>query len=158
MRKLSKWSLPLACLVCASSFGAVAAEPQVVLLWPNGAPGSEGKTLEETVRIAAPGETGGIDILFMAKGSASFSRGDGEVVRLGAGDALTCDQGLVGDPFDCSPDMRLVKFFIAAKAQLLRERTSDEIARLEALGPDIITRREVRPEGDARPVNFLREA
>jgi hypothetical protein len=110
------------------------------------------------VRIAAPGETGGIDILFMAKGSASFPRGDGEAVRLGAGDALTCDQGLVGDPFDCSPDMRLIKFFIAAKAQLLRERTSEEIARLEALGPDIITRREVRPEGDARPVNFLRES
>jgi hypothetical protein len=110
------------------------------------------------VRIKAAGETGGIDILFMAKGSASFPRGGGEVVRLGAGDTLTCDQGLVGDPFDCSPDMRLVKFFIAAKAQLLRERTPDEIARLEALGPDIITRREVRPGGDARPVNFLRDA
>jgi hypothetical protein len=54
--------------------------------------------------------------------------------------------------------MRLIKFFIAAKAQLLRERTPEEIARLEALGPDIITRREVRPEGDARPVNFLRES
>jgi acetyl esterase/lipase len=30
---------------------AAAAEPQVVLLWPGGAPGSEGKTSEETVRI-----------------------------------------------------------------------------------------------------------
>src|ERR1700722_4590433 len=27
----------------------------VVLLWPNGAPGSEGKTAAESVRIAAPG-------------------------------------------------------------------------------------------------------
>ena len=107
---------------------------------------------------ATGGETGGIDILFMGSGSASFPRDDGEAVVMGAGDTLTCSQGLVGDPFDCSPDMRLVKFFIAARTQLLRERTPDEIARLEALGPDIITRREVRPEGDTRPVNFLRDA
>ena len=108
------------------------------------------------LRIETAGETGGIDVLFMAKGSASFPRADAEAVRLEEGDTLTCSQGIVGDPIDCSPDMRLVKFFIAAKAQLLRERTPDEIARLEALGPDIITRREVRPEGDSRPVNFLR--
>ncbi|HEY3889979.1 MAG TPA: hypothetical protein VGL73_15485 [Caulobacteraceae bacterium] len=106
--------------------------------------------------IDQAGEAGGIDILFMAKGSASFARGDGETVRLGAGDTLTCSQGLVGDPIDGSPDMRLVKFFIAARAQQLRERTADEIAELEALGPAIITRREVRPAGDMRPVNFLR--
>jgi acetyl esterase/lipase len=31
-----------------------AADGEVVFLWPNGAPGSEGKTAEETVRIAAP--------------------------------------------------------------------------------------------------------
>ena len=59
---------------------------------------------------------------------------------------------------DSSPDMRLIKIFIAAKAQLLRERTPEEIARLEALGPDIIALREVRPEGDTRPVNVLHEA
>jgi hypothetical protein len=108
--------------------------------------------------IEAKGERGGIDILFMVNGSACFPRDGGEAVVMRAGDTLTCSQGLVGDPFDCSPDMRLVKFFIAARAQLLRERTADEIARLEALGPDIITRREVRPEGDTRPVNFLRDA
>ena len=33
-----------------SSLLAVAADPQAVLLWPSGAPGSEGKTAEETVR------------------------------------------------------------------------------------------------------------
>ncbi|SPE38509.1 Endo-1,4-beta-xylanase B [Candidatus Sulfopaludibacter sp. SbA3] len=44
-------------LVLAVVLGTVcmAAEPQVILLWPHGAPGSEGKTAEETVRIAAPG-------------------------------------------------------------------------------------------------------
>ncbi len=110
------------------------------------------------IRPEAPGETGGIDILFMAKGSASFARDGGEAVHLSDGDTLTCSQGLVGNPFDGSPDMRLVKFFVAAKAQLLRERTPDEIAQLEALGPDIVTRRELRPEGDSRPVNFLRDA
>jgi hypothetical protein len=109
------------------------------------------------VSIETPGETGGIDILFMANGSATFPRDGGEPVRLEAGDTLTCNQGLVGDPIDVSPDMRLVKFFIAARAQQLRERTAEEIARLEALGSDIITRREVRLKGDTRGVNFLRD-
>jgi endo-1,4-beta-xylanase len=37
-------------------FAALAsADPPEILLWPNGAPGSEGKTGEETVRIAQPG-------------------------------------------------------------------------------------------------------
>lgn len=45
----------LACMLLASTVGAIAADPQVVYLWPNGAPGSEGKTAEEAVRIAAPG-------------------------------------------------------------------------------------------------------
>lgn len=45
----------LASLFVVSTFAAMAAEPQVVLLWPNGAPGSEGKTAEESVRIAQPG-------------------------------------------------------------------------------------------------------
>jgi hypothetical protein len=53
--------------------------------------------------------------------------------------------------------MRMVRFFIAARAQALRERTPDEIAALEALGARIVTRREVRPAGDARPVNFLHD-
>ena len=35
---------------------AMAAEPPVVLLWPNGAPGSEGKTGAETVRVQPSGE------------------------------------------------------------------------------------------------------
>ena len=34
---------------------ACAADPQVVYLWPEGAPGSEGKTGDEAVRIAQPG-------------------------------------------------------------------------------------------------------
>jgi hypothetical protein len=106
--------------------------------------------------IDQPDEAGGIDILFMAKGSASFPSEGGEAARLDEGDTLTCTHGLAGDPFDCSPDMRLVKFFIAAKAQQLRERTADEIEQLEALGPAIITRREIRAAGDMRPVNFLR--
>src|SRR6185369_10802647 len=32
-----------------------AADPQVVYLWPEGAPGSEGKTAPESVRVAQPG-------------------------------------------------------------------------------------------------------
>src|SRR5579864_4078962 len=35
---------------------AVADEPKEILLWPNGAPGSEGKTAPEKVRIAEGGD------------------------------------------------------------------------------------------------------
>jgi acetyl esterase/lipase len=35
---------------------AWAGEPQVIQLWPNGAPGSEGKTAQETVRISPEGD------------------------------------------------------------------------------------------------------
>ncbi|HEY0282401.1 MAG TPA: alpha/beta hydrolase, partial [Rhizomicrobium sp.] len=34
--------------------GAAMAEPQPVLLWPDGAPGSEGKTTAETMRVEPP--------------------------------------------------------------------------------------------------------
>jgi endo-1,4-beta-xylanase len=34
----------------------IAAEPQAILLWPNGAPGSEGKTAEEAVEVTKSGE------------------------------------------------------------------------------------------------------
>jgi endo-1,4-beta-xylanase len=45
----------LASILLASSIGA-ASEPDVVYLWPNGAPGSEGKTGEESVRVTDAGE------------------------------------------------------------------------------------------------------
>jgi quercetin dioxygenase-like cupin family protein len=107
------------------------------------------------IDVAVPHEEGGLDLLFMVSGSAKLERGDGRTVRLEAGDCLTCSQGLVGQPFDASPDMRLLRFFVATRAQELRERTPEEIARLEALGPDIITAKDIRPDGDVRPVNFL---
>src|SRR5580700_1917392 len=55
MRNLTNSTVRLTWLLLASSMGAAAADPQVILLWPNGAPGSEGKTAEETTRVAAPG-------------------------------------------------------------------------------------------------------
>jgi acetyl esterase/lipase len=51
---LSRMSLMLAILLFSA--GAAAAEPEVVLLWPNGAPGSEGKTGAETVRVTPEGD------------------------------------------------------------------------------------------------------
>jgi acetyl esterase/lipase len=50
-RKAGGFGLPL--LLCAA---AAAAPGQTVLLWPSGAPGSEGKTAAETVRITELGE------------------------------------------------------------------------------------------------------
>jgi endo-1,4-beta-xylanase len=45
-------------IVCTLLFAAAAgaAEPGAVYLWPNGAPGSEGKTGEEVVRVTGEGE------------------------------------------------------------------------------------------------------
>jgi acetyl esterase/lipase len=48
--------------MCAALFlgtvliGSAAAAPQSIHLWPNGAPGSEGKSMEETVRVNANAE------------------------------------------------------------------------------------------------------
>ena len=46
----------LVALALFTSIAAWAAEPQVIQLWPNGAPGSEGKTAPEAVRISPEGE------------------------------------------------------------------------------------------------------
>jgi len=109
------------------------------------------------IDVFVPHEAGGLDLLFMVSGAAKVDRRDGQTVRLEAGDCLTCGQDLVGQPFDATPDMRLLRFFISARAQQLRERTPDEIERLQALGAAIVTRRDLRPEGDLRPVNFLQD-
>ena len=45
----------IATLLLASVW-AFAAEPQIVYLWPNGAPGSEGKTSEEVVKVQPAGD------------------------------------------------------------------------------------------------------
>jgi acetyl esterase/lipase len=47
-------NLPL--LFAATALTLFAAEPSVVYLWPNGAPGSEGKTGEETTRVTPGGD------------------------------------------------------------------------------------------------------
>jgi hypothetical protein len=112
---------------------------------------------QPAINLGIPGEKGGFEILYMINGSARFLSDNGEEVHMRTGDTLTCSQGMVGDPFDGSPDMRVIRFFISAKAETLKERTPEEIKRIEALGPRIITRREVRPAGDSRPVNCLRE-
>src|SRR5205823_10166837 len=43
-------------LALLSSGIASAEEPQVILLWPNGAPGSQGKAAEENIRISPEGD------------------------------------------------------------------------------------------------------
>jgi hypothetical protein len=107
--------------------------------------------------LEIPGETGGLDVFYMAAGSALFRRGDGTGFRMEAGDCLTCTAGLAGVPSDGSPDMRLLRFFVSARAEALMERSPAEIHRLEALGPAIISRRELRPSDDPRPINYLHE-
>jgi mannose-6-phosphate isomerase-like protein (cupin superfamily) len=107
------------------------------------------------VALEISGEEGGVEILYAVAGSALLRTHDGREVRLETGDTLTCSQGLVAEITAASPDLRLVKFFIAAKVQALRARTAEEIARLEELGGQIVTGCEVRPEHDSRDVNFL---
>jgi quercetin dioxygenase-like cupin family protein len=110
---------------------------------------------EATVSLRITGEEGGVVILYMMSGSAKFRRKDGEHLTMSAGDTLTHGAGLVGDPFEFSQDMRLIRFFVSARASLLRERTQEEIDRLESTGSGIITARELRPPHDARPINCL---
>lgn len=47
---------PLASLVLLCTSVLAAAEPQAILLWSNGAPGSEGKTAKEEVEVTRSGE------------------------------------------------------------------------------------------------------
>jgi hypothetical protein len=108
------------------------------------------------VSLAVDGERGGLDLLFMVAGTASFEREDGERFAMSAGDCLIASAGVTG-PLTFSPDLSLVRFFISPRAESLRERTPAEIARLVALGPRIVTGREVRKVGDKRAVNFLHE-
>ncbi len=55
-RKIKYSTICLVSLLCAFAMLAAAAQQDVVLLWPNGAPGSEGKTAPETVRLTPDGE------------------------------------------------------------------------------------------------------
>jgi hypothetical protein len=109
------------------------------------------------VNLGLPGEVSGLTVMFMASGSATFQRSDGDAIVLGPGDALTRTGDEISPPLDSSPDMRFVMFKISARAEALCERTPEEIERLEGLGPAIITRRLVRGSHDDRPVNFLRD-
>jgi hypothetical protein len=120
-------------------------------------PASETHPKNLPISLGIPGEKGGIDVLYMINGSAEFVRNDGQRIILKAGDTLSHTRGLVGAPIGYSNEIRLIRFSVAAKAALLRERTLEEIKQLQDLGPRIITHRELRPIGDARPINFLRE-
>lgn len=55
-RKIKNSTICVVTLLCAFAVGAAAQEQNVVLLWPNGAPGSEGKTGPEKVRLTPDGE------------------------------------------------------------------------------------------------------
>ena len=120
---------------------------------PGSDPPADGLALAPVIE----GEADGVDILTVITGSVAFARPGGVGLLLHAGDTLTCSQGWLGDIAACSPDMSLLRFFIAARAADLPRATPEEIARLEALGPGIVTRSEIRPEGDTRPINGLRQ-
>lgn len=55
-RKIKYSTICLVSVLCAFARLAAAAQQDVVLLWPNGAPGSEGKTAPEKVRLTPDGE------------------------------------------------------------------------------------------------------
>jgi acetyl esterase/lipase len=54
--KIKHSTICVATLLCFFALVATAADQTVVLLWPNGAPGSEGKTAPEKVRLTPDGE------------------------------------------------------------------------------------------------------
>jgi endo-1,4-beta-xylanase len=53
MKISARWSLAF---LFIASLAMAADAPPVILLWPNGAPGSEGKTADEVVKVTANGE------------------------------------------------------------------------------------------------------
>jgi hypothetical protein len=55
-RTIKRSTICVATLLCLFALVATAADQTVVLLWPNGAPGSEGKTAPEKVRLTPDGE------------------------------------------------------------------------------------------------------
>jgi hypothetical protein len=111
----------------------------------------------EPVAFDIEGETGGVEIFFVVAGAVTLERPDNAALRLEAGDCLTCTAGLAGAPAKPSEDLRLLRFFVSARAETLWQRSQEEIDELHALGPAIIRRKEVRAEGDGRPINFLRK-
>jgi hypothetical protein len=118
-------------------------------------PADEGEAEGSPFDLDIPGEAGGIEVWLVVTGSVGLRRPDGAPVRLETGDCLTCSAGIAGAPSEPSPGLRLLRFFVSSRAEMLRERSPAEIARLEAMGPAIIRHREVRPKGDLRPVNVL---
>jgi hypothetical protein len=116
---------------------------------------AEGPAAGAPVSLAIPGEAGGIEVFLVVQGAVDLHAPDGSALTLETGDCLTCTAGLAGAPQAPSADLRLLRFYVSARAEALHERAPDEIERLEALGPALVRRREVRPEGDARPINFL---
>jgi hypothetical protein len=117
----------------------------------------DGADGQAPLSLEIAGEAGGLDVLLAVAGSVGLAAPDGSRLRLEAGDCLTCSAGLAGAPYAPSPDLRLLRFFVSSRAEGLRERSPEEIERLETTGPAIIRRREVRPAGDTRPVNCLRD-
>jgi quercetin dioxygenase-like cupin family protein len=116
---------------------------------------TEGPAAGDAIPLEVPGETGGLEVLLVVQGSVGFEAPDGTPLKLKTGDCLTCTAGLAGAPEAPSTDLRLLRFFVSSRAEALYERSREEIERLEALGPGIARRREIRPAGDSRPVNFL---
>ncbi len=89
MSKSAAWIVCLLPLVAAAPAIAADAEPKVVLLWPNGAPGSEGKTAAESTRTTPDGEhvissihRPSISVYLPAKDTAS---GAGVIIAPGGG-------------------------------------------------------------------------
>jgi hypothetical protein len=55
-REIKKSTIGLVTLLCAFALVAAAAGKNLVLFWPNRAPGSEGKTAPEKVHLTPDGE------------------------------------------------------------------------------------------------------
>ena len=122
--------------------------------WILRAAAPDGATAEPK-SLDIPGESGGIEIYYVVAGSATFAPVGAAPLTLGAGDTLTCSQGLVGLPTSVSPDLSLLRLFLSARARRIQARTPEEIRRLEALGPGIVTGRRLRAPGDDLPINGL---
>ena len=109
--------------------------------------------------VSIPENERGLYINYVVKGSAQFLHKDGTLMSLQTGDCLTTSQGVAGLPQNLSADAEILRIFVsAAELETRRDRTPAERKALETLGAQIVLGKEVRPQGDARPVNYLAPA
>ena len=122
-------------IVCLAS-PIIAAEPQAILLWPNGAPGSEGKSGDEVVETTGSGEHNITGVhkpsLIPYLPESSKANGIAIVIAPGGGHSKLCMDHEGYNPARWLADRGVAAFVL--KYRLSREKDSTYILEQHAVG------------------------